>query len=127
MLPQKLEKLQAGSRDRSRSRLDKSGAFAKLRLRALLLEIIMARSKRKRLGKYIVADPEICHGKPTFRGTRIMVWQVLGQIADGMSWDKIVAEWRGTVSKEAVAEAVRLAQKTFVDHAKDYAEETQPA
>jgi hypothetical protein len=23
------------------------------------------------LGHYIVADPAICHGKPTFRGTRI--------------------------------------------------------
>jgi uncharacterized protein (DUF433 family) len=28
--------------------------------------------KRKLLGRYIVADPNICHGKPTFRGTRIM-------------------------------------------------------
>ena len=25
------------------------------------------------LGRYIVADPYICHGKPTFRGTRILV------------------------------------------------------
>ena len=29
------------------------------------------------LGKYIVADPRICHGKPTFNGSRVMVWQVL--------------------------------------------------
>ena len=27
----------------------------------------------KLLGRYIVADPKICHGKPTFRGTRIFV------------------------------------------------------
>ncbi|MDZ7361783.1 MAG: DUF433 domain-containing protein [candidate division KSB1 bacterium] len=46
--------------------------------------------KRKLLGRYIVADPNICHGKPTFRGTRIMVWQVLDQLANGMSWDTIV-------------------------------------
>lgn len=25
------------------------------------------------LGRYIMADPEICRGKPTFSGTRIMV------------------------------------------------------
>ena len=34
------------------------------------------------LNKYIVADPHICHGKPTFKGTRIMVWQVLEMLAD---------------------------------------------
>ena len=25
------------------------------------------------VGRYIVADPAICHGQPTFRGTRILV------------------------------------------------------
>ncbi len=32
------------------------------------------------LSRYIVADPRICHGKPTFRGTRIMVADVLEQM-----------------------------------------------
>ena len=64
---------------------------------------------RKLLGRYIVADPEICHGKPTFIGTRIMVWQVLQQVAEGMPWDKITAQWRGTVLTEAIAEAIQLA------------------
>jgi uncharacterized protein (DUF433 family) len=85
----------------------------------------MARSKRKRLGKYIVADPEICHGKPTFRGTRVMVWQVLRQLAKGTPWDKIVAMWP-SVSKEAIAEAASLAQRVFEDYAVEYAEESQP-
>ncbi len=76
--------------------------------------------KRKLLGRYIVADPNICHGKPTFRGTRIMVWQVLDQLANGMSWDSIVEEWRGSVTKEAIAEAVRLSGKAFLEHADKY-------
>jgi uncharacterized protein (DUF433 family) len=29
--------------------------------------------RRMELGDFIVADPEICHGKPTFKGTRIPV------------------------------------------------------
>lgn len=37
-----------------------------------------------------------------------MVWQVLDQVADGMPWDKVTAEWRGGVTKEAIAEAVEL-------------------
>ncbi len=35
----------------------------------------------KTLGRYIVADGRICHGQPTFRGTRIFVPDVLDQIA----------------------------------------------
>jgi uncharacterized protein (DUF433 family) len=86
------------------------------------------RNKRRRLlGCYIVADPEICHGKPTFVGTRIMVAQVLKQVAKGMPWDAITAEWRGDVSKEAIAEAVELAQRIFEDHAIEYVRESLPA
>ncbi|HLW68307.1 MAG TPA: DUF433 domain-containing protein [Gemmataceae bacterium] len=87
----------------------------------------MPKSVKKRLGRYIVADPGICHGKPTFRGTRIMVRDILEQIADGMPWDEIVTQWRGDVSKKAIAEAVRLAQKTFESHAKECALEFKRA
>ena len=87
----------------------------------------MAKQQKKFLGQYIVADPKICHGKPTFLGTRIMVWQVLKQVGRGMSWDKITAEWRGSVSNEAIAEAVALAERTFEDHASEYGKESQPA
>ena len=83
----------------------------------------MPRKQRKLLGRHIVADPAICHGKPTFLGTRIMVVQVLRQLAKGMSWDAIVAEWRGTVARDAIAEAVGLAQRAFEDHAAEYAQE----
>jgi uncharacterized protein (DUF433 family) len=78
------------------------------------------KNKKKLLGRYIVADPEICHGKPTFIGSRVMVWQVLKQVARGMSWDDIVAEWNGSVSKEAIAEALEIAHQTFRDHATEY-------
>ena len=76
--------------------------------------------QRKVLGRYIVIDPHICHGKPTFRGTRIMVWQVLEQVASGMAWEAIVEEWRGSVPKEAIAEAVRLAMQALAEHADEY-------
>ena len=55
--------------------------------------------ERKIISRYIVADPRICHGKPTFRGTRIIVSQVLEQVASGMAWEVIVEEWRGSVLK----------------------------
>jgi len=60
------------------------------------------------LAKFIVADPEICHGKPTFKGTRIMVWQVLDALARGETADEIVQAWAGKVSR-VVARAHREA------------------
>ena len=67
-------------------------------------------SERIELGEHIVADPEICHGKPTFKGTRIMVWQVLDDVADGRTWEFICStRWGGKISLAAVGEAVSLA------------------
>jgi len=82
---------------------------------------------RKMIGRYIVTDPRICHGQPTFRGTRIMVSQVLEQVASGMAWETIAEEWRGSVANEAIAEAVRLAMQAFVDHAEEYVVESSSA
>lgn len=65
----------------------------------------------KLLGRYIMADPEICHGKPTFRGTRIMVADVLEQVADGLAWETIIEEWRGSITYEAIEEAIHLDRK----------------
>ena len=73
------------------------------------------------IGRYVVTDPEICHGKPTFRGTRILVSHVLEQVAEGTAWDTIIQEWRGNISKEAIAEAVRLASQAFLEHSQEYA------
>ena len=70
----------------------------------------MPRKQRKLLGRYVVADPAICHGQPTFIGTRIMVWQVLEMVAEGVSWDAIMAQWPGSVPREAIAEAVELVE-----------------
>lgn len=65
--------------------------------------------ERRELGKYIVADPDICHGKPTFRGTRIMVWQVMEMLAKEKSWDEIIRLWGGKICHEAIAEAIHIA------------------
>lgn len=65
------------------------------------------------LGTHIVADPRVCHGKPTFKGTRVMVHQVLEQVAHGTPWERIVWSWRGRVTMPAITEAVQLASRLF--------------
>ena len=75
---------------------------------------------KRMIGRFIVSDPAICHGQPAFRGTRILVADVLEQVAAGIAWETIVEEWRGNVSSEAISEAVRLASQAFRDHSALY-------
>jgi uncharacterized protein (DUF433 family) len=72
------------------------------------------------IGRHIVTDPGICHGKPTFRCTRILVSDVLEQIADGMAWEAVIEEWHGSISREAIAEALQLATRALLEHVDDY-------
>jgi uncharacterized protein (DUF433 family) len=67
-----------------------------------------ANMKNNRQARYIVADPKVCHGKPTFRGTRILVSDVLDLVASDMDWDEVIEECRGSISRPAIAEAIRL-------------------
>lgn len=64
--------------------------------------------KRILVNNYIVADPAICHGKPTFTGTRIMVWQILEMLAAGES-------------EESILKAFPSLEKRHVKAALDYA------
>ncbi|WP_376792656.1 DUF433 domain-containing protein [Thermoflexus sp.] len=41
----------------------------------------------------IVVDPQICHGKPCVRGTRIPVSVILDNLAEGLTPEEIVAEY----------------------------------
>ena len=71
--------------------------------------------KRTEFGQYVVADPDICHGQLTFKGTRIMVKSVLFYVAQGQDWDWISQEYYGKVSREAIAEAVNIANDALLE------------
>jgi uncharacterized protein (DUF433 family) len=43
------------------------------------------------VGDYITTDPRICHGKPCFKGTRILVHLVLELLAEGISKEEITS------------------------------------
>ena len=72
------------------------------------------------IGRHIVTDPGVCHGKPTFRNTRILVSDVLEQITNGMAWETVIEEWHGSISREAIAEALQLATRALLEHVDDY-------
>ena len=74
----------------------------------------------KLLGRYIVADPKVCHGQPTFRGTRILVADVLEQVASGMAREAIIEEWNGHITDQAIGEAVQLAAQALLKHKDEF-------
>ena len=84
-------------------------------------------TEAKLLGRYIVTDPKICHGKPTFRGTRIFVSDVLEMVAEGVVWETIIEQWHNSITPEAIAEAVRLSSEAFLKHADEFVLEPAPA
>jgi len=65
---------------------------------------------RVEIGKYIVIDTEICHGQPTFKGTRIMVSIILEMLAAGCSEKEILKAYP-SLSKEHIIAALEFAAK----------------
>jgi uncharacterized protein (DUF433 family) len=44
---------------------------------------------RLKMNERISIDPQICHGKPVIRGTRVPVARVVGYLAGGMSFEDV--------------------------------------
>lgn len=73
------------------------------------------RIERQEVGKYLVMDPEVCHGKLTFKGTRVPVSTVLTALAMGDSIEDVLESWP-RISREAVLEALQLAADLVAEH-----------
>lgn len=59
---------------------------------------------------YISVDPEICHGKPCFKGTRIMVSSILELLEVGQSTTEILEAYPGLTTQHIQA-ALHLASQ----------------
>jgi len=57
----------------------------------------------------IVIDPEVRHGKPVIRNTRVPVDIVLGSLAGGMKIEEVAEEYG--IKKEDVLAAIEYAAK----------------
>lgn len=61
----------------------------------------------------ITIDPTICHGKPTIRGSRLLVTTILELLAGGANWSELKEEYAGLTDDDIRAcldYAVQLAQ-----------------
>jgi uncharacterized protein (DUF433 family) len=62
----------------------------------------------------IKIDPQICHGKPCIKNTRIMVSVILDNLAEGLNPEEIVANYSPlTIEdvKAAIAYAAKLVRE----------------
>ncbi len=64
------------------------------------------------MDQWIVSDPDICGGKPTIRGTRIMVRNILGMMAGGYTVEKILQTYP-ELTQEMVLAALEYAAQVI--------------
>jgi uncharacterized protein (DUF433 family) len=78
-------------------------------------------TKVVRIGRHLIKDPGVCHGKLTFKGTRVPVETVLNRLGKGRSIEEILKSWP-ELTRTAIAEAVSLATATLVKRYQDQRE-----
>jgi uncharacterized protein (DUF433 family) len=66
---------------------------------------------RIEINEHIVSDSEICGGTPTFKGTRVMVWQVLELLGAGVSIEEIKEDYFPHLSKESILSTFNFTSK----------------
>lgn len=60
----------------------------------------------------ITIDPAVCYGKPTIRGSRLLVTTILKLLAGGATWDELLTDYPGLETddiKVSLDYAVQLA------------------
>ena len=62
----------------------------------------------------IELNPRVCNGRPVIKGTRIPVAVILDQIAEGDSWDTLLADYP-ELKKEDIQAALIYARASL-DH-----------
>ncbi|MEX0919975.1 MAG: DUF433 domain-containing protein [Candidatus Pacearchaeota archaeon] len=68
-----------------------------------------------KLNDFIIADNNICGGKPVFKGTRIMIWQVLELLGAGVSINEILKDYYPQLSRESILSLLNYASQILED------------
>jgi len=55
------------------------------------------------MNERIIIDPDICHGKPIIRGTRVPIVRIIDGLAGGMTKEEVMREYEVTEQDIAAA------------------------
>lgn len=62
------------------------------------------------MSERIVIDPDVQHGKPVIRGTRLPIARIIGGLAGGMTKEEVMREYG--VSEEDILAALNYATRS---------------
>jgi uncharacterized protein (DUF433 family) len=74
----------------------------------------MSSEKKARISEIVTVDPDLMHGAPCFRGTRVPVHLLLDDLKSGFTIDDFLAGCP-TVSRQVVEEYLELAQDLIAE------------
>ncbi|MCK4392696.1 DUF433 domain-containing protein [Candidatus Bipolaricaulota bacterium] len=60
----------------------------------------------------ISIDPNVCHGKPCIKGIRIMVWIIVGCLANGDTIEDVLEAYPSLSREDALAALAYAAEMT---------------
>ncbi|HHT9111856.1 MAG: DUF433 domain-containing protein [Planctomycetes bacterium] len=66
--------------------------------------------QNQKLLQRISSDPDICHGKPCIKGTRIPVYLIVSLVAEGESIESIIQDYP-SLTPEDIKAAIHYAAK----------------
>ena len=66
--------------------------------------ILFKGGEKQIMNKQIIIDPDIQHGKPVIKGTRVPVARIIGGLAGGMTKEEVMREYE--VSEEDIRAAL---------------------
>jgi uncharacterized protein (DUF433 family) len=69
---------------------------------------------RVEIGRHLATDTRVCGGRLIFKGTRILVSDVLELLRADLTPEQIAREYQGLISPEAIHEAYTFNRKGIV-------------
>lgn len=63
----------------------------------------------------IEATPDICHGQPCIKGTRIMVYIIIELLESGLTSDDIIKDYYPNITKEDIKQCLHYAATLIKD------------
>ena len=68
---------------------------------------------QRTIGKHLVVDTRVCHGKLTFRGTRVPVDALISNLEAGLTLDEFLDNFP-TVTREQALQVLEFSKTTLL-------------